>query len=225
MNMKTHLHSQLNVPALVRAHSRRRKLWALASVSAIAIITLYSQNTHAVVSGRALFNMGAWKGSFSQKDSFGHEVKETARLGLGLGLQFGMSFGNLIFAEYNLVWLSPQHQFTHRDARIGDANYHSLAGLNTGVMIPLIGLEPYIGIESGSYGLSLGEDYSFGGWAWKLGANWFFTQLAGGPADQGVGIKFEYRKHMANTDDRGSLPAGVSAQSNTFFLGLVAGAR
>ena len=172
---------------------------------------------------RISFGLGPWAGSFSESDSYGHQASLHTLPSLGMQFQLGGAFGP-IWVEYNASWFLPRYILSIGSsdspaptATARDAVYNSLLGLNVGLRLPILPIEPYVGLESANFGLSSGSKTDFDGWTPKLGLNFFLSDS--------FGFKGEYRKMLITSDDAGSLPSGVTAGASVWYLGIVFGTR
>ena len=151
----------------------------------------------------------------------GHEDHLPTLTSLGLELAAGVSFGPA-FIEYNFAWLISNHTLSPRinpltsnDPGIREGTYFAPLGLNVGLSIPFIPVEPYVGLERGSFGFTAGAQTNYSGLAGKLGVNVRIVP--------GFGMRAEYRRLYVTSDDAGSLPDGLSTSFSAWFVGLVAG--
>lgn len=198
--------------------STTRKITLLSILSAAALGA--SAPAHAT-GFRFHGGLGAWQGSFSQSDAAGHEVDLRTLASLGLEVAAGFGFGP-VFVEYNFAWFIANHTLSFEMVDPAAASspshregpYFSPIGLNAGVSIPVIPIEPYIGIERGNFGFSTGTT-DFSGYAGKAGVNVLLTKE--------FGLRAEYRRTYLSYDDAGKLPTGTSAQFDVWFVGLVFG--
>jgi hypothetical protein len=167
---------------------------------------------------RYLINLGPWIGSLHQSDSNGHEVDVGSSIGLGLGIQAGANFGPA-FLEYNASILMPGNSLRLREQPPGakDADYMSWFGVNFGFIPPTVPIEPFVGLEWGSYGLSAGSQTDFEGKAVKVGVSFYFSDS--------FGLRGEYRKLFIAGDDTGFLPEGIEADASSYMISLTFGRR
>jgi hypothetical protein len=160
--------------------------------------------------------MGGWRSLFTQSDDAGHATDISTLTSIGLQAQLGLNI-SLVFVEWNAALFLPS--YTPPD-RAGDAQYNALLGLNAGVKIPVVPVEIYGGLEGAGYDLSGGVTPHYKGLTGKIGTNVFLqppgTRLR-------TGIKAEFRRTYFGEDDAGALPAGVSTQSDIYFIGLTIG--
>lgn len=187
----------------------------------LAILPLLVSTTAlASVGLRLNGSLGAWNGSFEQSDGAGHEVELRTLTSLGLEFGAGVSLG-IAFVEYNFAWLISNHTLSlslDPNATNNPSNregpYFAPLGLNAGLIVPLLPIEPYIGIERASFGFS-SSDTGYSGVAGKIGLNILITS--------GFGLRAEYRRHFIGYDDAGKLPSDITARFNSWYVGIVGG--
>ncbi|MCM2323148.1 MAG: porin family protein [Oligoflexia bacterium] len=170
---------------------------------------------------RQMNSIGAWNGSLSQTDAAGHSLSARTLTSLGVELGFGLDFG-LFFADYNFTWFLANHTLgfgtapnAYDNPSTREGPYFAPFGLNVGVSLPMIPIDPYLGIERGSFNFSKGANTSYSGLAAKIGVNAKILPR--------FGLRAEYRKHYFTSDDAGTLPGGIKTRFTTWYLGIVGG--
>lgn len=165
--------------------------------------------------------LGAWTGSFSQTDGAGHELNVRTLTSMGVEVGFGLGFG-IAFIDYNATWFIANHTLTlnadeqHPAAPSNrEGPYFSPLGFTLGASIPYFPIQPYLGMEKGSFGFSSGAKTNYSGTALKAGVNFHLTS--------NFGLRLEYRKHYLTSDDAGTLPSSVTTRFSSWFLGIVGG--
>lgn len=188
----------------------------------ICAISFLTSGAHAKdsesVGIRAGFALGPWISKFSQTDGT-HEAKFVSAPSIGTGLTLGIQFAP-IFIEYDLAWMISAYS---QNPKSRDASYFSPLGFNLGLMLPILPLEPYVGVERASYKINGGVSPSFSGNILKLGLNLCFSV---GGSDHGyVGLKGEFRRVFATGDERGDLPSTITTRADMYYIAMIFGYR
>jgi hypothetical protein len=148
--------------ALTRNYSLILSLLVISSIGA-------SSASASPVELRLHGGLGAWTGSFEQSDAAGHEVDIRTLTSLGLEFAAGLGIG-IVFVEYNFAWMIANHTLSFsmdpnavNNPSDREGPYFAPLGLNAGVSIPFIPIEPYLGIERGTFGFSSGAQAGYSG--------------------------------------------------------------
>lgn len=212
---------KMNVIAFLKALAQR----CLGVVALVLIVAVFDPTAAQAkgnlgLGGRAFFGLGPWLSTFKQSDGANHSTEMTSVPSLGIQTQIGLGLG-LVFFEYNLSWLTPQHFYRDSQADSRDAVYWSLFGLNAGLALPFLPVEVSAGYELGNYRLSSGTNTRFGGSTVKGGV----TVFLGGQGHGHSGLRVEYKKFYGASDDSGRLPADVNVDASIIYIGLIVGIR
>lgn len=200
-----------------------KKSFLLLSLSLFLLTKPAAADDGGLLNFRTTGGMGAWIANFRQTDQQGHSTDLSSATSLAIDLSGGLNFGNF-FVEYaptlgiaNYLPRSYFSGFKDTSATRRDASYYSLLGANVGLSWAGNPFEPFFGLEYGHMGFSAGSETDYSGISPRLGLRIWLGNAAG--------IKFEFRRLLASSDDSGALPSGVSTHSDVWSIVLFGGAR